>query len=309
MILPMAPKRPVGVTLAVVGGVALAVAIDFIRVGGPPPWLTGGPTDQPVPPYEARGRVVQVDGRGVYLDCRGTGSPTVILEAGFGSGAGGWGATFDGIAAFTRVCAWDRPGLGRSESRGRHSAGGAADDLRAALAAAGERGPYVVVAHSLGGVYARIFGEGPGAPGDVVAYLMLDTYDPDIGMADDPAVPAAIRETIRRSLAETSVMLEQGEELDWARTLEELAAAGPADLRTMRISADPRGRWTDPDPAVAELLLDAWYRAVERTYPNSTFEVATGSGHLIPFDRPDLVIDRARELVELARSGSLEPTP
>ena len=305
---PSGRRRPrlAAVLAAVLAGIVLGVAIDVLRVGGLEAWLAERAMAgylRPPPPYEAMGRLVQVDGRDVYVDCRGSGSPTVLLEAGFGSGASGWGETLDGIAAFTRVCAWDRPGIGRSEPRGRHSAAEAAADLRAALDAAGEQGPFVVVAHSLGGVYARVFAEGPGSRGDVLAYLMVDTYDPDIGMTDDPSLPPDTRDAIRRGLDSTAAMIETGEELDWARTLDELAAAGPADIWAIRLTANPMGPWIDEDPAVVELLRDAWRRAVDRTYPNSRYEIAAGSGHMIQWDRPDLVIDRTRELVELARSG------
>ena len=288
-------------------GLALGVAIDMLRVGGLDAWLAArGPAVIPqAPPYEARGRLVEVDGSDVYLDCRGTGSPTVLLEAGFGSGAGGWGETLDGIAAFTRVCAWDRPGLGRSEARPIHSAGETAALLVETLVVAGERGPYVVVAHSFGGVYGRLFAERlPGEPSnrEVASFLMLDTYEPDLGMDTDPTLPTEVRAGIRDVLEETATMLAGGETLDWGRTMSELAAAGPVEQLAILLTVDPGSRWVDPDPAVAELLVEAWHRNMRSRYPNGTFEVAERSGHVIQHDRPDLVIARTRELVERARS-------
>ena len=256
------------------------------------------------PPYDPRGKLVAVGDVQVYLDCRGSGGPTVILEAGFGSGAAGWGETLDGIAAFTRVCAWDRPGLGRSEPGPIHSAGETAELLAETLVAAGERGPYVVVAHSFGGVYGRLFAErieAQGSNGDVRSFLMLDTYEPDLGMDVDPTLPEASREGIRRVLDETADMLARGETLDWAGTMAELAAAGPVEQPAILLTVDPRSRWVDPDPATAELLVEAWHRNMRARYPNGTFEVADRSGHIIQWDRPDLVIARTRELVDRAR--------
>ena len=64
--------------------------------------------------------LVDVDGRKIYLECRGSGSPTVVLQSGFGNGADVWSLSTDGtpavapaVAEFTRVCAYDRPGSTR----------------------------------------------------------------------------------------------------------------------------------------------------------------------------------------------------
>lgn len=288
----------------------LGGAIDVTRVGGIEAWLASRqervlPT---IPPYDARGRLLEVDGRAIYLDCRGEGSPTVILEAGFGSGAAGWGTVLDGVAEFTRVCAWDRPGLGRSDARGLHSARDAADDLRAALRGAGERGPFVIVAHSLGGVYARLFAAAepdtnPDAnPDAVLAFVMLDTYEPDLGLVDDPTLGADVRAMVRQSIDETGSMIQSGEELDWAAMLEELAEAGPVQLPAILLTVDPKGRYGNPDPAVTAALIAAWHRGIAARYPNGRLEILADAGHMLQFERPNVVIERTRELVLRYRS-------
>ena len=279
----------------------LGVGIDVARVGGVEAWLAArGPTLSAAVQYDPRGRTVAVDGRAVYLDCRGAGSPTVILEAGFGSGASGWGDVLDGVAAFTRVCAWDRPGIGRSEARGLHSAREAAEDLSTALAGAGERGPFVVVAHSLGGVYARLFATIE--PEAVLAFVMLDTYEPDLGVVDDPAIDAEFRAVVQQSLDDTGAMIASGENLDWAATLRELAQAGLVETPTIFLSVDPRLRYVDPDPARVAVIIDAWHRAIAALYPNGRLEIVPNAGHMLQFDRPGLVIERTRELVLRYRS-------
>ncbi len=308
----MTSRRAAAVAGAIAIGLALGVLVDVLRVGGLDAWLAArrplvGPD---VPPYVPLGRTVAVDGGDVYLDCRGAGSPTVLLEAGFGSGAAGWGAALDGIATFTRVCAWDRPGLGRSAARPIRSAGETTDLLAATLVAAGERGPYVIVAHSFGGVYARLFADratAAGPTGEVRSFLMLDTYEPDLGMDVDPAIPADKRAEIRRVLDETATMLAGGETLDWDRTMAELTAAGSVEEPAVLLTVDPRARWVDPDPAVAAILVEAWHRNMQARYPNGTFEVAAGAGHMIQLDRPELVIERTRELVLRERSVSASP--
>jgi pimeloyl-ACP methyl ester carboxylesterase len=300
-------RRALVVAAAIVAGLALGVGFDVARTGGLEAWLAArGIHVEAVPSvaYTALGRQVEVASRSIYLDCRGAGAPTVVLESGFRSGAGGWGEVLDGIAGFTRVCAWDRPGLGRSEARGSHSAGEAADDLRLALRTAGESGPYVVVAHSLGGVYARLFaaggqdpGAGPPAGDEVLGFVMLDTYEPDLGLDRDPSVPPDVRTLIRENLDGTGAMFERGEDLDWGRTLAELDAEGPVELPTIFLSVNPRHRYNEPDPQRLAAILAAWYAAIGARYPNGRLEIVEGAGHMIQFDRPDLVIERVHELV------------
>jgi pimeloyl-ACP methyl ester carboxylesterase len=284
----------------VLAGVLVAAAVDIGRVGALETWLARHGIAWP---YDARGAAVSVAGRNVYLDCRGAGEPTVILEAGFGSNAGSWGQTLDGIAAFTRVCAWDRPGLGRSAARGMHSAAETAADLRAALLAAGETGPYIVVAHSLGGVYARVFADGPivdGSPDPerdgVFQLVMLDTFEPDLGLDLDPALPADARAGFARDIASTGAMIQQGEQLDWSATLAELATVGSIEQFGLLLMVDPWLRFSDPDPARKAAIVDAWYRGLAARYPHGTVEIVPETGHMIHLERPSLVIERVRTI-------------
>lgn len=98
------------------------------------------------------------DGRRINIDCRGSGSPVVLLEAGWGSTTLAWASIHDAVAEITTTCAYDRAGLGFSDARqAEASLSGIADDGRAALEAAGHSGPFVLVGHSKGGVFARHF--------------------------------------------------------------------------------------------------------------------------------------------------------
>jgi pimeloyl-ACP methyl ester carboxylesterase len=301
-------------------GLLLALGIDVLRKGGVEAWIAklGDPGPIAGPTYLPLGTTVDVNGTAVYLDCRGAGSPTVILEAGLGSvgaaggGAEAWGDVLDGVAAFTRVCAWDRPGLGRSAEIGRHSAMDTARLLRTALAVAGDQGPYVVVAHSFGGVYARLFAaSGPRAPADgsgadpaaVLHLVMLDTYEPDLGMDLDPALSAETRSMLRGFLDEGCRVFEASEDLDWAATMDELAAVELGTVPTLLLYTDPEGRYTDPDPQLREALIAAWYRAIATRYPTGVLEIVPDAGHFIQLDAPSLVIDRIRSVVLDARAA------
>jgi len=129
--------------------------------------------------YPAPGKLVDIGGRRLHLDCRGAGSPTVVFEAGldtFGSVA--WTKLHDSVAAFTRACAYDRAGIMWSDpAPGAHDAERVAHDLWAGLDAAGERSPFVLVAHSLGGPYALV--ETHDRPDAVVGLVFVDASHPD----------------------------------------------------------------------------------------------------------------------------------
>jgi pimeloyl-ACP methyl ester carboxylesterase len=103
--------------------------------------------------YPPRGQMVDIGGRKIHVDCRGQGTPTVILESGLDTGGSlAWSKVHDQIAAVTRTCAYDRAGIMWSDRKpGIHDTDGVADDLHATLNAMGEKGPVVMVAHSLGG--------------------------------------------------------------------------------------------------------------------------------------------------------------
>jgi pimeloyl-ACP methyl ester carboxylesterase len=109
--------------------------------------------------YEQPGQLVRLpDHRQMNFRCLGHGAPTVILESGFGAASQGWGMTQPRIAAQTRACAYDRAGYGFSDPGPMPRDGAAiARDLDNGLKAAGISGPYVVVGHSAGGLYARLF--------------------------------------------------------------------------------------------------------------------------------------------------------
>lgn len=134
-----------------------AVAAGLSFSGGAA--VTTPPQFVPRETYDAPGRLVRLpDHRKLNFLCMGKGSPTVILESGFGAGAFAWGRVQPRIAAVTRVCAYDRAGYGFSDPGPLPRDGQAiARDLERGLAAADINGPYVLVGHSAGGLYARLF--------------------------------------------------------------------------------------------------------------------------------------------------------
>ena len=118
-------------------------------------------------------RVRLPDGRRVNIACAGHGAPTVILESGYRGASSAWTKVQPGIAAFTRVCAYDRAGYGRSDPGPAPRDGAAvAADLNAALHAARIEGPFVMVGHSAGALYVRLFSDL--RPHEVAGMVLVD---------------------------------------------------------------------------------------------------------------------------------------
>lgn len=128
--------------------------------------------------FPAQGARVDLGGgRAIHLDCRGAGSPTVLLEAGFRGWSPAWTAVQPEVAAFTRVCSYDRAGLGLSDTGPRPRTVEAVNaDLARALERAQIAPPYVLVGHSAGGMYQRRFLVAH--PEQVTGLVLVDTDVP-----------------------------------------------------------------------------------------------------------------------------------
>ncbi len=112
--------------------------------------------------YTAKGSLVDIGSRLLHIDCRGEGSPIVILESGLDTfGSLSWSAIHDQLAKTTRTCAYDRAGIMWSDSRPytNNLMQAIATDLNKALAISNEEPPYIMVGHSFGGPYITKFTE------------------------------------------------------------------------------------------------------------------------------------------------------
>jgi pimeloyl-ACP methyl ester carboxylesterase len=121
----------------------------------------------------APGRLVDIGGRRLHLNCTGSGSPTVILEAGASSFAIDWALVQPAIARTQRVCSYDRAGSGWSDPRPDvETPARIVADLNKALTTAGERPPFVMVGASAGGLYVRLYQLDH--PNDVIGLVFVD---------------------------------------------------------------------------------------------------------------------------------------
>jgi pimeloyl-ACP methyl ester carboxylesterase len=137
--------------------------------------------------YPPPGQLVDLGGYRLHINCTGEGSPTVVIESGWGDSSAGWAWVQPEVAKTTRVCTYDRAGNGWSESSPEpRTAREYAKELHTLLANANEPGPYVLVGHSMGGftilVYARDY------PDEVSGLVLVDSQAlPAANAASSPA--------------------------------------------------------------------------------------------------------------------------
>ena len=131
--------------------------------------LASAQTGDGAPP----GRLIDIGGRRLHLHCTGSGAPTVLIEAGASAFAIDFALVQPEVAAMTRVCSYDRAGHGWSERRPEVDTPiRVIRDLRALLDTAGEKGPFVMVGASRGGVFVRLFQAE--YPDDVAGLVLID---------------------------------------------------------------------------------------------------------------------------------------
>ena len=141
------------------------------------------------------GHLVDVGGRRLYVHCSGSGSPTVVLVSGLAETSTYWGGWIaPAVAQNTTVCAYDRAGQGWSDPPASPQDGAAAaTDLHTLLDHAQIPGPYVLVGHSTGGAYIRVFAAR--YPDQVAGMVFLDSQPDEAftGLPDFPSQYATIR--------------------------------------------------------------------------------------------------------------------
>ena len=148
--------------------------------------------------YPAPGHSYSVGDHRLHLDCRGQGSPTVVLFNGLGEISASWERITEQVDDATRVCAYDRAGQAWSDDVDAPQDGvEAAQDLHALLAEAGEKGPFVLAGHSIGGPYALTYAAQ--YPDEVAGVVLLDSSSPR-QFSDIPSYPRQYA-AMRRGLA------------------------------------------------------------------------------------------------------------
>jgi len=248
------------------------------------------PTPDESPSAASGGGRADIGGFELAYECEGEGEPTVILEAGLGTGGLDEFLGFiDQVAARSRVCTYDRAGTDVSGDRpeGEHvTAALMADELHALLEAIDVEPPIVLVAHSYGGMPARMFAAR--YPDDVAGLVLID-------VSSEPEVPVYER-------LDAGPWIDGTDRIDIHATVRELRAAGnlgdtPLVIVTAGVIED---EWLATVPALAS-------RAQVRLAglsSDSVHVVAPDSGHFVHRDDPAVVLAAIDAMLSAVRSGS-----
>ncbi len=130
------------------------------------------------------GRMVDMGGYRLHLNCSGEGSPTVILESGMNEFSLSWALVQHGVAKFTHVCSYDRAGLGWSDpGQVPRTSETIIRELHTLLRSAGMSGPLVLAGHSFGGMNARLYARR--YPDEVAGMVLVDSAHEDQALVDD----------------------------------------------------------------------------------------------------------------------------
>lgn len=286
--------------------------------------------------------LVDIGGRSLYLECHGQGSPAVILESGLNGRGDVWSRdglrpagertmVQPGVAAFTRVCAYDRPGtLGAVdptlEPGGPEFYPSRSDpvpqprttrdlvtDLHALLAAADVPGPYVLAAHSAGGLVARLYASS--YPHEVAGMVLADTTNENLWRNFQKVLTPAQYAAFEASATDDRELLAAYPDAERLFTVpladtpsvgEVRQARADAPLRPMPMVvlahgvplAAPFPGW--PTNRMEGVMLDA-QRDVASLVPDAHLVIAAESGHDIPQEQPELVTDAIAQVVGAVR--------
>jgi pimeloyl-ACP methyl ester carboxylesterase len=244
----------------------------------------------------APGRLIDVGGHRLHLNCVGSGTPAVILESGLGETAAYWDGISTTVARDTKVCVYDRAGRGWSDPASAPQDGVAvARDLHSLLDRGGVRSPLVLVGHSSGAQYVRIYA---GRYPEQVAGMVLLDGQPAEAFERLPAYPAFYHRFRRVSALLPSVArlgvgrliapASDGDLPANARSLRDELAELPTSLAQAR-SFQNLG---DRPLVVVTAVIDA--QAGWLPLQDEMATLSTNSSHrLVPYTHEALITDQA----------------
>jgi pimeloyl-ACP methyl ester carboxylesterase len=279
--------------------------------------------------YPPVGRMVSVGDYSMHIHCTGEGSPTVVFESGMGEGALSWSAVQPEISKSTRACSYDRSGYFWSDSSAAERTGDViAGELMTLLHNAGEKGPYVLVGHSVGGLYVRAFSSR--YPDYVAGMVLVDSSHEQqgnrlhesawgntalrayvfltrLGLGRIFGIPSnnaqPLPSDLRPAYQEMGYLTKNYATLWREKSAWDAVAATGLKRNSVRndlplVVLTQSGKGFKPDYYKTWVELQNELAALSS---RSTHIVATSAGHFIQLDEPQLVIDAVSQVVSNAR--------
>jgi len=229
---------------------------------------------------------VQIDGRAVAYEVAGKGEATVVFENGHGSERIVWLEVFGEVSKLAKAFRYDRPGYGQSDSSSApRTAEQIVSELRATLNALRLDPPYVLVGHSLGGMYMEYYAKT--FPQEVAALVLVDSRPADF-TARCSAEFDADRCLVPDELIDRMPPHEQAELRAISQVEMEVSTAQA--LQSMPVFVLSSGKSSAPGASdVHELWLETQEDLAAQA-PNSLHIVVPDAGHFIQLQAPDVVI-------------------
>ena len=276
----------------------------------------------------APGRLITVGAHKLHIYCVGTGSPTVILEAGLGGSALEWTTVQTELSRSFRVCSYDRAGMGWSDAGPLpRSALQITDELHSLLQNAEEAGPFVLAGHSFGGYSAQLFASR--FPQLSVGLVLIDSSHPaqierfaapPVGVNIAPKgrlmhlIPVQIADNMPAELRDTAaaLIMDYKSRLAVTKELQSFRLSAHQLMQHETLPAVPllvltRGVQKWPDNARGNRMENLWQQLqselAQRT-DNAAQIIARRSGHHIHLDQPELVSEAIRLVATAARQQS-----
>ncbi|HEX7999602.1 MAG TPA: alpha/beta hydrolase [Pyrinomonadaceae bacterium] len=252
-----------------------------------------------------RGESQRVDAGGHHLHMliAGSGNSTVVLESGLGDTMESWAKVQPEVAKFSQVVAYDRAGLGQSEPGPKpRTAHQIANELHTALRNAGLAPPYVLVGHSAGGLYIRVFASM--YPNEVAGMVFVDSTPEDFFERLKAIQTPEEQKKFEEKMQDYAARASGGRRDEWASLdvdLQQVRAALPLP-KVPIILLTGMGNEPDKSPEAKQLWLrlhNEWLKQL----PNAQHIIADNSGHYIQADEPGLVIDAIRRVIGRVRAN------
>jgi pimeloyl-ACP methyl ester carboxylesterase/bifunctional DNase/RNase len=255
-----------------------------------------------------RGQLIDVGGYHLSAHVKGSGGPVVVLEAPFGSGHEAWVKIQDAVAQFATVCSYDRAGVGWSEcAPAPRTFKDSVRDLHALLERLALPAPYVLVGHSIGGPLGMLYA--CTHPADIAGLVLVDSSHPDQRARFLSALPPesadelpSVRE-LRQWQQNSSALAVEWDDANIC--FEQSRACG--ELGNLPLVVITATKPVNPSNLPTEVLAQrdrTWLELQQdlaRLSSRSTHRFAEQSGHMVPYDQPEIVIETIREMVNALR--------
>jgi len=280
--------------------------------------------------YPPPGKLYDVGGWRMHLNCVGRGPVTVVFESGLGDTSRAWSKIHLQVAEFSRACTYDRTGLGWSEvprTLPPRDADHVVAELHTVLRKAGEQGPFVLVGHSLGGLEVQLYAFR--FPAETAGLVLVDSVHPQqrvrLHREQQSAeysktlewyklgAPFGLTRLLHECLDEDAPVADCAQFYrvlfdEFTRLPESFSEANVLDKHPLGkkpllvLSRDPNSAASLQDPA-APIWEQMQAELADELSENSVRWIVIGAGHGINSDKPEVVLEAIHRVIAAAENG------